>query len=718
MTLCFQRLPTACSKTKARGGINHIVAALLGATALTPLACGYAHAQTTASILNLSTLDPNFPIAYAHGISADGLIVVGDGPVNGSFAGLVWSQAGGFKNIGVLPTNNNVSSSASAISADGTVVVGISATSAFMQGQPVRWTQSGGLVALGFIGGGGARPDGRANAASRDGGVIVGSTTNASNLTEAFRWQNNAIVGLGFLGGTGVNRRSDANGVNGDGSVIVGASSSSSSSFEAYRWTQAGGMQALGFLGAEKISSATAVTPDGLVVVGYSGQQTEQAFRWTQAGGMAGLGLLSTAGSFNSSRAAAVSADGSIIVGSASSPNAAFMAGEAFRWTQASGIKSLTGLLTGAGVALGNGDHLESAEGVSANGQIIVGTLSNDDGSKRNAYVVRYIDGTVPPVTDPVVVPPVPLPPTPPVIAGITTPGSVQTSVDALERNRQGLMTQQEGFVAALLGDNSSIGGGGSDAGAFASAGSAAGGTAGRVNFGNGFSLFGGLSVAAEDYTRMRMRNVVTLAGAGRYVFPISAQASLFGEIGGWFSPSGRYRFERLYANGAGTAIGVGNTSGTQTYFFGRLGAAFNATKDDEIAASFELGRQSFHTRGDIEQIQVNNPFNAAVPGATDTMSVGKARLQWTHNFSAEIDTTIWAGIAHGFNAHTSLTAIVPGFGQIATTARSQTWAEFGARIGYHATDHITLDLFADGVSGGKGTGTRVHVGGGVKARF
>ena len=137
----LQGLLAAGAKTKAPGGINHIVVALLGATALTPLACASVQAQTTASILNLSTLDLNFPIAYAHGISADGLIVVGDGPINGSFAGLVWSQAGRFKNIGVLLTNNNVSSSASAISADGMVVVGISATSAFTQGQPVRWTQ-------------------------------------------------------------------------------------------------------------------------------------------------------------------------------------------------------------------------------------------------------------------------------------------------------------------------------------------------------------------------------------------------------------------------------------------------------------------------------------------------------------------------------------------------------------------------------------------------
>ena len=45
-------------------------------------------------------------------------------------------------------------------------------------------------------------------------------------------------------------------------------------------------------------------------------------------------------------------------------------------------------------------------------------------------------------------------------------------------------------------------------------------------------------------------------------------------------------------------------------------------------------------------------------------------------------------------------------------------WAEFGARIGYRMTESLTLDAFANGVSGGSGIDTRVHVGGALRVSF
>jgi probable HAF family extracellular repeat protein len=145
---------------------------------------------------------------------------------------------------------------------------------------------------------------------------------------------------------------SAAFGVSSDG-IAVGASS------QAFRWTSSLGMQSLGTLGGTT-SHAWGISADGSVIVGSaqiaSGQN--RAFRWTQATGMQELGVLVPNSSIH---AHAASADGAVVVGYALNASAQR---RAFRWTQATGLQEL-GTLGGT----------ESwAYGVSADGSVIVGT--------------------------------------------------------------------------------------------------------------------------------------------------------------------------------------------------------------------------------------------------------------------------------------------------------------------------------------------------------
>ena len=115
---------------------------------------------------------------------------------------------------------------------------------------------------------------------------------------------------------------SNATGASYDGSTVVGGR---------YRWTEAGGAQDLGGLGTTG-SAAYGVSADGNTVVGFSdGPNGREAYRWTEAGGMQGLGFLPAAN--NNSRASAVSADGSVVVGSSY--------GGAFIWTESTGMTNL-----------------------------------------------------------------------------------------------------------------------------------------------------------------------------------------------------------------------------------------------------------------------------------------------------------------------------------------------------------------------------------------
>jgi hypothetical protein len=192
----------------------------------------------------------------------------------------------------------------------------------------------------------------------------------------------------------------------------------------------------------------------------------------------------------------------------------------------------------------------------------------------------------------------------------------------------------------------------------------------------------------------------------------------LLAELGGFWSPSGHYRFRRTYANGMGTATGTGNTDGDQTYGFGRLGGVINATPKDEVALSVEVGRQTLTTLAYDEALTATNPFEAHAARARDTATVGKLRGQWTHELSAQIDTTLWGAWAHSFTNRSTSAAAIPGFGTLSPASRNQDWGEFGARIGIHAARRFTIDLFANGVGGIADIGTRVHAGVDAKLDF
>jgi probable HAF family extracellular repeat protein len=192
-----------------------------------------------------------------------------------------------------------------------------------------------------------------ANAISADGSVVVGNSGD-TNGSKPFRWtKETGIVGLGSN-----NQYGSATGVSADGSVVVGTGASPQGAF---RWTKETDMVSLG-----GNTNATGVSADGSVIVGYfdvSGTNGIQAFLWTQANGIVSLGSLDNCGNEGCfSGATAVSADGSVVVGNSASSSTL----EGFRWTQSTGMQSLSGGVPYRG----------RANGVTADGSVIVGVDS------------------------------------------------------------------------------------------------------------------------------------------------------------------------------------------------------------------------------------------------------------------------------------------------------------------------------------------------------
>jgi probable HAF family extracellular repeat protein len=138
-------------------------------------------------------------------------------------------------------------------------------------------------------------------------------------------------------------------------------------------------MQGLGFLpGDTDQSQATDVSADGSVVVGtawHSDTLEAEAFRWTPETGIVGLAYLPGGQSF--SNALAVSDDGMVVVGGGSVSS---FGSAPYRWTPTTGMVSLghlPGGVAGSGVALDT----------SADGSLIVGRTGSGEFPHSGAFV-------------------------------------------------------------------------------------------------------------------------------------------------------------------------------------------------------------------------------------------------------------------------------------------------------------------------------------------
>ena len=274
-----------------------------------------------------------------------------------------WTQGGGMVNLGTLGGY----SSALAVNDSG-AVVGNSFDSSDGAGHAFFWTQAGGMIDVGTR-------SGSNNSDATDlnnSGQVVGQSG-----ARPFSWtQAGGLIELGSLGGgTGF-----AQAVNNSGQV-VGDSFTSGGERHAFLWTQAGGMVDLGTLGGS-YSLALDINDSGQVV-GYSETSSGDyhPFSWTQAGGMVDLGTL---GGVANGIASHVSDSGQVVgrlywVGVGSEPRG-------FSWTQAGGMVDLG--------ALGGGLTSSIPRGISDSGQV-VGYSDTPSGSVHRGFSWTQAGGLI-----------------------------------------------------------------------------------------------------------------------------------------------------------------------------------------------------------------------------------------------------------------------------------------------------------------------------------
>lgn len=201
------------------------------------------------------------PASHAYGISDDGSVIVGmEIQAGGSSARAYRYQSGV---VDLLP--NLVSTNlgmAEGISGDGSIIVG-SAPDGF------RWTQVGGTVPLPMLAGGSSSS---AYAISRDGTTIVGTAQLAAGGLRAFRWTETAGVQSLLIPNA---EESAAHAVSADGTTIVGAFLDQTNQLDVpFAWTELG-VVVFSSLSAEEgvLNRAYAVSADGTRAAGESGKR-------------------------------------------------------------------------------------------------------------------------------------------------------------------------------------------------------------------------------------------------------------------------------------------------------------------------------------------------------------------------------------------------------------------------------------------------------------
>jgi probable HAF family extracellular repeat protein len=366
----------------------------LGLAAGAPL-----HAQ-----LSFSYLDG---LETAAAVSADGSTVVGTA-VTGSYQPNVarWTASTGAQILPSIPGIPHLNfASAAAVSNDGSVVAG---TYSYGTGaleartQAFRWSAATGTVGLGSLPG---RVSSSATGMSGDGSIIVGSSesllpgTSLRVPPEAAKWTSSTgLTGLGFPNSG--SDQSEATAISRDGSTIVGTASDTGGFL-----INESGMTILGS------TSPVGVSSDGTYVVGsgWFGTTTEPV-RWSEDLGLLRLGnvpLYRGSGGY----ASAVSDDGNFIIGASLDQ---FSRPVSFIWTPNSGARPLLEVIRDV---YGFSEEVEGwrrfqATGMSPDARFLVGWAFNPDGGQRAWFLDRGLDAPMIPPGNPNPIVPVPEPAT------------------------------------------------------------------------------------------------------------------------------------------------------------------------------------------------------------------------------------------------------------------------------------------------------------------
>jgi probable HAF family extracellular repeat protein len=393
-----------------------------------------------------------------------------------------------------------------------------------------------------------------------------------------------------------------------------------------------------------------------------------------ETGGMQGLGVLGVQTSdFRFSGVSAVSADGSVIVGESTNSNGVTDWVEAFRWSTETGMQSVAEWL-GPDVDL-TGILLDTAEGVSANGAVVIGWMTRD--GFNEAYLAR--------------------------VGGLTTPEDVSESFATLAA-----VTEQAGDA---IGDFATRG---RDCRTFGATGFCAFMDL-RAGFGDDDTALTGTAGLAY---RVGDRGRVGVAtGFDWRTFDlglggdVDADGPMIAAFAGWGADdhsglqlfgAGAYghfdaSIERGYVNGAGLASSEGDTTIDSTALYGR--AAYGFPVAEEIVAGPFADITTAHSR-QAGYSESGGPFPASFEARDETTLTTRLGVNANVQLSSATNVEMFAAwAARPTDDADPVSGEIDGALEATADAPAGTgnWLEAGARAVRRLTQTVAIH---GGVSG------------------
>jgi hypothetical protein len=301
------------------------------------------------------------------------------------------------------------------------------------------------------------------------------------------------------------------------------------------------------------------------------------------------------------------------------------------------------------------------------------------------------------------------------VLAGFTTIGSVQASIDQLATGRSAILRRVDTSSRLLTGGNqpliapdnlSAIGALGSDV--F--------GVAGHFNLGSGFSLDGGGALLNQATTKSGVTGPL-LSGAIRYVQPGAEPIRPFGQAAFSLAPNLGMNFSRHYTDGMPSGATVtSSTSGSLFNAGVEAGVLFAPNLSNQIAFSGSLTHTALSVAGYSETLGETNLFAANVGSSTGSYDTVELGVAWTTAIAPTLDVTLSAGLGKTFS-HDPVTANVAFVGTFTSAAQDEVFASYGARLGWKFAPNMTADAFVLG-SSGQISGTDIKLGAALHMQF
>jgi uncharacterized membrane protein len=272
-----------------------------------------------------------------------------------------------------------------------TMATGISQTGAVsaLHGEPVRagvWTAATGWADLPTPHAAWCGEDiGGAWDISADGTVVVGVTWNGCSV-EAFRSTESGMTRLAVLGerdGAVAPPDNRATVVSDDGSTVAGFAMTAIVDRAPAVWTANGNGSLLERVADDSPGEVLSINANGSVLAGLDGND---GVVWSGTTKMT-IPRFDTLLPFDPVFPNAMNAAGTVIFGGQGS--AFFGTPEAFIWSEASGVRRISDLALAAGLEIPAGVYLMNITGASADGTVLIGTSRNVDTFTDNVFTLR-----------------------------------------------------------------------------------------------------------------------------------------------------------------------------------------------------------------------------------------------------------------------------------------------------------------------------------------